>query len=291
MEIVPVLKSFRPAQWMKNLFIFAPLIFAQKLLDPLLFFKTLESFLVFCLLSSSLYIFNDLMDIEEDRLHPRKLKRPIASGEISKIQAFFIFFILCLSSLFFAFYLNRYFFIAALIYFLLQLAYSIKLKHVIILDILIVSFGFVIRVVAGGLVIDVPISSWLLICSLLLALFLSLGKRRHELLLLENRALNHRPILRDYSPYLLDQMIVVAAASALIGYCLYAISEETIEKFGSSYLILTTPFVFYGIFRYLFLVHQKRKGGSPEEILIKDIPLLTNILLWIGAVFIILYLI
>jgi 4-hydroxybenzoate polyprenyltransferase len=227
--------------------------------------------------------------LEEDRFHPKKSKRPIASGTISKYQALGIFILLSLSSLLLAFFLNRNFFAASLIYFLLQLFYSIKLKDVVILDVFIIAAGFVIRVIAGGLVIEVSLSSWLLICTILLALFLSMSKRRHELLLLEENASSHRPILKEYSAYLLDQMIAVVTASTLIAYCLYTISEETIKKFGTKNLVFSTPFVLYGIFRYLYLIHQREKGGSPEELIIKDKPLLIDILLWIGTVIVILY--
>jgi 4-hydroxybenzoate polyprenyltransferase len=164
-----------------------------------------------------------------------------------------------------------------------------KLKHIVILDAFLVASGFVIRVVAGGLVIDVPLSSWLLICSTLLALFIALSKRRHELVLLEENASNHRPILKEYSAHLLDQMISVVTASTVIAYCLYTVSEDTLRKFGTSNLIYTTPFVLYGIFRYLYLVHQKSKGGSPEELLLQDRPLLIAVFLWIATAISILY--
>ncbi len=290
MKIQAVIRSMRPTQWIKNLFIFAAIIFAQEFFDIPLFLKTFAAFLVFCILSGALYILNDLNDIDEDKLHPKKSKRPIASGEISKRHALLLFFVLSLISLFLAFWLNKYFFIAAFIYFILQLAYSLKLKHVVILDVFIIAAGFVIRVIAGGLVIEIPLSSWLLICTVMLALFLAMSKRRHELLLLEENASEHRPILMEYSPYLLDQMIAVVTASTLIAYCLYTISGETLEKFGTKNLALSIPFVLYGIFRYLYLIHQKGKGGSPEELIIKDKPLLIDILLWIGSVVFILYL-
>ena len=289
MKIRDAINSMRPTHWIKNLFIFAPLIFSLKLFDFFLLLKTVAAFLLFCILSGSLYILNDLFDREEDKLHPKKSKRPIASGTISKSEAISIFFALSIIGLFLAFWLNKYFFIAALVYFVLQIAYSIKLKHVVIVDVFIITFGFVIRVVAGGLVIEVPISSWLLICTMLLALFLAMSKRRHEIVLLEDMASNHRPILKEYSPYLLDQMIAVVTASTLIAYCLYTISAETVEKFGTTNLVFTVPFVLYGIFRYLYLTHQKGKGGSPESLIIKDKPLLINILLWAGTVFFILY--
>jgi len=289
MKIRSVIFSMRPSQWVKNLFIFAALIFSQKFFDSVPLLNTAAAFLIFCILSGALYIFNDLLDIEEDKLHPKKSKRPIASAEIGKNQAISLFITLSIISLFMASWLNKYFFIAALTYFVLQLAYSIKLKHIVIVDVFIVTVGFIIRVVAGGLVIEVPISSWLLICTMLLALFLAMSKRRQEIVVLENVASNHRPILKEYSPYLLDQMIAVVTASTLITYCLYTISAETVEKFGTTKLVFTTPFVLYGIFRYLYLVHQKGKGDSPESLIIKDKPLLINILLWVGTVVFILY--
>lgn len=289
MKIRSIINSMRPAQWIKNLFIFAALIFSQKFLDFSLVLKTGAAFLLFCFLSSSVYILNDLLDIEEDKIHPKKSKRPIASGKISKNEAISLFIALSIISLFLAFWLNEYFFIASLTYFVLQLAYSIKLKHVVIVDVFIIASGFVIRVVAGGLVIGVAISSWLLICSMLLALFLAMSKRRHEIVILEDVASNHRPILREYSPYLLDQMIAVVTASTLIAYCLYTISVKTVERFGTTNLVFTVPFVLYGIFRYLYLIHQKGKGDSPESLIIRDYPLLINILLWVGTVFLILY--
>ena len=290
MTVRAVVKSMRPAQWTKNLFVFAALIFSQRFFSAPLLLKTAGAFLSFCVISGAFYIFNDLHDREEDRAHPKKSQRPIAKGEISPSEALALFGVLAAAALAMAFLLERGFFWAVAVYFFLQIAYSLRLKQVVILDIFVIAAGFVIRVVAGGLVIGVPISSWLLICATLLALLLSMGKRRHELLLLENKAIEHRPILKEYSAYLLDQMIAVVTASTLIAYCLYTISPETVDKFGTSHLIWTTPFVLYGIFRYLYLVHLKGKGGSPEEIIIQDRPMLVNIVLWIGAVILVLYL-
>jgi 4-hydroxybenzoate polyprenyltransferase len=289
MKIKAILKSMRPAQWTKNLFVFAALVFAQKFFSVPLLSRSVAAFLVFCLTSGALYIFNDLQDREEDRAHPKKSQRPIARAEISPAAAMAVFVILAAGSLAAAFFLNRHFFVAVLVYFVLQFAYSLKLKQVVILDLFVIAAGFVIRVVAGGLVIAVPISSWLLVCTTLLALFLAMSKRRHELVLLDNRATEHRPILKEYSAYLLDQMIAVVTASTLIAYCLYTISPETVEKFGTERLVWTSPFVLYGIFRYLYLVHQKQKGGSPEELLLQDKPLLLNIVFWVVAVILILY--
>lgn len=283
MKIRALLKAMRPAQWTKNFFVFAAIIFAQRFFDLPFLVKASEAFILFCLLSGGLYIFNDLRDRKEDRSHPKKSQRPIARGEISLTEGLAAFIALSTVSLAAAFFLHRTFFLVVCIYFFLQLGYSLKLKQVVILDIFVIAAGFVIRVIAGAVVIDVPISSWLLICASLLSLFLAMSKRRHELVLLENRAIEHRPILKEYSAYLLDQMMAVVTASTLIAYCLYTISEETVAKFGTRNLVWTSGFVLYGIFRYLYLVHQKGKGGSPEEIVLQDKPLLLNIILWIGA--------
>lgn len=289
MNIKDIIRSLRPVQWTKNFFLFAALLFAQKIFDVPLFLKTLGAFVIFCLLSGSLYLVNDVLDFDEDRVHPKKSKRPIASGRVRRPQAVAAAVVLAAASLACAYVLNPRFFIAGAAYLVLQLAYSLKLKHVVILDVFLVASGFVIRVVAGGLVIDVPLSSWLLICTTLLALFIAMSKRRHELVLLEENASSHRPILREYSAHLLDQMISVVTASTVIAYCLYTVSEDTVRKFGTSNLIYTTPFVLYGIFRYLYLVHQKGKGGSPEELIIQDRPLQIAVFLWIATAVGILY--
>ncbi|MCJ7579669.1 MAG: decaprenyl-phosphate phosphoribosyltransferase [Candidatus Aminicenantes bacterium] len=289
MVLVEIFKSLRPYQWTKNLFVFAPLIFSQNVFHVPYLFKTILAFAIFCILSGAVYIWNDLRDIEEDKLHPLKSQRPLASGRLGKTPAAAAFVVFSLVALGCASLLNEAFFILALAYFLLQILYSVWLKHVVILDVLLIAAGFLLRVSAGGVVILVDISDWLLICTFLLALFIALSKRRHELVLLEKNAGNHRPILQEYSPYLLDQMISVVTASTVVAYCLYTISEETVAKFGSSRLIYTVPFVLYGIFRYLYLIHKKGEGGSPESLILKDKPFLAGILLWIISAIIILY--
>lgn len=285
-----ILLSMRPHQWIKNFFIFAPLIFSQNIFNVPLLVKTAAAFFLFCLLSGSLYIFNDLKDLEEDRHHPVKSRRALASGRLKRSAALAAFVFIGAASLLGSFFVNEYFFLMALLYVLLQMAYSFHLKHVVILDVFIVAAGFFVRVVAGGLAISVYISPWLLICTILLSLFLAMSKRRHELVLLDASASSHRPILREYSPYLLDQMIAVVTASTVIAYSLYTISEETVAKFGTTKLIYTIPFVLYGIFRYLYLVHQKSGGGTPESLIIQDKPLLIDVFLWIAAASLILYL-
>jgi len=289
MALVELFKSIRPQQWLKNLFIFAPLIFSENIFNRSMFLQSLLAFAIFCLLSGALYILNDLKDLEEDRIHPIKSKRPLAAGELKKRQAITAFVILSFISLLFASLVNEEFLWVCLVYYVLQIAYSFALKHVVILDVFIVASGFFLRVIAGAVAIQVQISPWLLICTTLLALFLALSKRRHEILLLDEEAINHRPILKEYSAYLLDQMISVVTASTVIAYCLYTISGETIEKFGTNKLILTVPFVLYGIFRYLYLIHQKAEGGTPETLILKDHPLLLDIILWIVSAALIIY--
>ena len=275
-------RALRPQQWIKNLFVYAPLIFSQNVLNQALVLRASLAFLAFCLISSAVYLLNDLRDIEEDRQHPLKAHRPLASGRLKRSTAVAALAIIAPAGFLVALLVNRSFVFIALGYFALQIAYTLWLKHVVILDIFVVASGFLLRVVAGGFAIRVYLSSWLLICTTLLALFLAMGKRRHEIVLMEGRAASHRPILKEYNIYLLDQMISVVTASTLLAYCLYTISEETVAKFGTRNLIFTVPFVLYGIFRYLYLIHQKAEGGTPESLIIRDKPLLVAIALWIG---------
>ena len=279
----------RPRQWTKNLLLFAALVFSKNLFHLPMLKDVFVAFIIFCLLSGSVYTLNDLIDLAQDRNHPKKSKRPLASGKLKPSTAIISGIILVVLSLANAFWLNTNFAWIAVGYFILQIAYSTVLKHVVILDVLAVSVGFVLRAIAGAEVIEVPISSWLLICTILLALFLALGKRRHELLLLENNAVHHRKILYEYSSGLLDQMISVATASTVVAYALYTMSTETIEKFHTDNLKYTIPFVLYGIFRYLYLIHQKSEGGSPEKILLNDKPLLMDIILYLITVWLFTY--
>lgn len=277
----------RPAQWTKNLIVFAGLIFAQKALQFDLVLKVVFAFLIFCAISGGGYIINDILDLKADINHPKKSKRSLASGKLTVGQGLTAAVVLISLSLVFAFLLDVLFGITALAYFFLNLAYSLLLKHIVIVDVMTLAVGFVLRAVAGAVVISVPISPWLLICTILLALFLGLGKRRHELILLEAEAGHHRQVLKEYSPALLDEMVSVVTASTVMAYCLYTFFSATAMK--THYLMLTIPFVLYGIFRYLYIIHQKNEGGSPEVILLTDKPLLIDILLWLIAVFVILY--
>ncbi len=279
----------RPGQWTKNLLVFAGLIFGRELFNPASVVQAMEAFVLFCGLSGVIYLLNDYADREADRKHPLKATRPIAAGVVSPRLALItavVLGILCLAG---SFWLNWRFGVVAVSYAALLSLYSGALKHIVIIDVLTIAIGFVLRAVAGAVAVGVPISHWLLTCTILLALFIALSKRRHEIVLLANEAASHRPILGEYSPYLLDQMIAVVTASTLMAYAFYAVSPETVEKFGTQNLGLTLPFPLYGIFRYLYLVHQKDGGGSPAELLATDRPLLLCVALWVVAVVLIIY--
>ncbi|MBL8141478.1 MAG: decaprenyl-phosphate phosphoribosyltransferase [Acidobacteria bacterium] len=281
--------SARPSQWTKNLIVFAGLLFGRQLLHPDAVGQAVGTFVVFCALSSAVYLVNDVMDRDADRIHPKKRHRPIASGALSVQTAVVAAAVVGGLGLAGAWFVGRGVFAIAGSYFVLLSLYSGPIKRLVILDVLTIAIGFVMRAAAGAVAIDVPISNWLLVCTILLALFLALSKRRQELVLLADGATSHRRILEEYSTALLDQMIAVVTASTLMAYALYTVSPETVAKFGTDQLIFTLPFPLYGIFRYLYLVHQKQGGGSPAEMLITDRPLLACVALWAGAVVLIVY--
>jgi 4-hydroxybenzoate polyprenyltransferase len=284
-----LLISLRPDQWTKNLLVFAGLLFAKRLFDPASVADATAAFAIFCTLSGAVYLVNDIADREIDRRHPIKARRPIASGALPVTVAASSAAVLVGGGLAGAFVVNNKLGWVAAGYLALQVLYSTTLKHIVILDVLTIAIGFVLRAVGGAFAIDVEISQWLLVCTILLALFIALAKRRHELVLLADGATGHRPILGEYSAYLLDQMIAVVTASTLVAYIFYTISPETQEKFGTSLLELTIPFPIYGIFRYLYLVHRREGGGSPAELLLTDRPLLACVALWAASVAFIIY--
>ena len=275
-----LVRTLRPEQWTKNLIVFAALMFGQKLLDVEAVSRTVAAFVVLCVLSGVVYLVNDLFDQEADRIHPTKRFRPIASGELSRGIAVAWAVALGSAALGVAAWLGPLFAVIAAAYLLLFVLYSQWLKHIVIVDVMSIAIGFVLRAVAGAAVIGVPVSDWLLVCTVLLALFLGLSKRRHELTLLADSAAGHRRILDEYNPYLLDQMISVVTASTLMAYIIYCTSQETIERFGTRNLVLTVPLPIYGILRYLYLVHRRDGGGNPSELLITDRPLLICVALW-----------
>lgn len=272
--------ALRPAQWTKNLIVFAALIFGQRLFDGGAVLRATVAFLAFCALSGVVYLVNDIVDREHDRQHPLKRLRPIAAGHLPVPLAAASGLVLVALALGASVWLGVAFTVHAVAYVLLQVAYSLALKRQVILDVLSIALGFVIRASAGGAAISVPVSQWLLVCTILLALFLALAKRRHEITLLGDDATRHRAILGEYTPYLVDQMIAVVTASTLMGYAFYTVSSDTVERFQTPWLGLTLPFPIYGIFRYLYLVHRRSQGGSPTELLLADRPLLLCVALW-----------
>jgi 4-hydroxybenzoate polyprenyltransferase len=284
-----LIKTMRPRQWTKNVFVFAALVFDKQLLIPESFLRTLGGFILFCFVSSSVYIFNDLTDIEADRQHPQKRTRPIPSGKLPLGIAWAGGLLLLAVALGCGWLLSPAFGLVVAIYFLINLAYSKWLKHVLILDVLVLAAGFVLRVDAGVRLIQVErFSPWLYVVMTLLALYLGFGKRRAELALLSDDAANHRKVLRGYSVSLLDQYIMIVSGMTIVSYSLYTFSAPNLP--ANHTMMLTIPFVVYAIFRYLYLIEVEHSGGAPEEILLSDRPFQVSMLLWAVAVLAVFYL-
>lgn len=298
-----LVSAIRPQQWTKNLALFVGIVFAQQLFTPLLFERAAIAFAAFCLASSSIYLLNDLLDLEHDRQHPVKCKRPLASGTLPVSWAIATMGMLLLAcggltlliftiplghqhDIFTPFGGGSFLFALTLAsYLLLMVLYSVRLKHIVLLDVFIIAGGFVLRILAGTVVIAVSISPWLYLVTILLSLFLALSKRRHELVILQEQASSHRQILKEYSLPLLDQLITIVAASTLIAYSLYTFQGPT----GNHRLMITIPFVLYGMFRYLYLVYMRKEGGSPEEVLLRDPHMLGTVVLCTVIIIIVLY--
>lgn len=275
-----VLESLRPRQWTKNVLLLAGIVFGRRLFDLHALAEAGLAFVVFCVLSGVVYLLNDVADRDQDRGHPLKMHRPVASGALSVTAAVGIAGVLGVGGLAGAALLGWRFFALSATYVVMFALYSAYLKHFAIVDVLVIALGFVLRAAAGAVAVNVEISHWLLVCTFLLALFMALAKRRHELVLLADVASLHRRSLGEYEPGLLDQMIAITAAAALIAYVLYTTSSETELRFGTQLLGLTIPFPVYGIFRYLYLVHRRDGGGSPIDLLLLDRPLLACVTLW-----------
>jgi len=284
-----ILQSLRAEQWVKNAFIFPALIFSKNLLHLDLLVQVSIGFFLFCFASSSVYIFNDIRDRDHDREHPEKSKRPIAAGLLRVEVIGGIAFLLAAFSLAAAYWINRSFFAVLAAYVIINVLYTVRLKNIVILDVMCIASGFVLRVLAGTILAGVAATDWLYICTITISLFLGFSKRRQELSASRENAEKQRKVLADYSVPFLDQMISVATACTVMSYTLYTISPVTVERFGTSNLLFTIPFVLYGIYRYLYLIHQKGMGGNPAKALLNDIPLLLNGFLWIAAVVWIIY--
>jgi 4-hydroxybenzoate polyprenyltransferase len=283
------LRALRPRQWTKNGVILAPLLFAKSATDPHSVVRALGAVAAFCLLASGIYVLNDWLDRDRDRLHPEKRHRPIAQGLVGRGGAFSFLALLWLLGGALSAWLGPGFAAFAGTYVVAQVLYSFWLKHVAILDVFIIALGFVLRVASGGAAIDVPVSNWLFLCTLLLAVFLGFAKRRHELSSLAEDATSHRANLSDYSVPMLDQMLSIVAAACIVAYALYTVSPQTVEHVGSDGLKYTVPCVLYGIFRYLFLIHRRNAGGSPERVLLSDAPLLLAIAVYLAIAGAVLY--
>ncbi len=287
--VAALIRCMRPWQYTKNVLVFAALMFARRMSDPDALLRSVEAFVLFCMVSSSVYLLNDIRDREEDRRHPEKRRRPIASGALSSRLAGAAAAVLAVAGLGGSFAINTGLGSVTSAYFGLQMLYQVGLKEIVIIDVFCIAAGFVLRAVAGAEAIDVVISPWLLICTMLLALFLGLAKRRAELMLLEEEAGGHRGTLRKYNIEMVDQLIPVMAACTLMAYCLYTISARTVSELGSTRLMYTIPFVIYGLFRYVYLIHRHGHGGAPDRTLLSDRPLLANIALYALVSMIIIY--
>jgi 4-hydroxybenzoate polyprenyltransferase len=284
-----LIKTMRPKQWPKNVFVFAALVFDRKLLDPVWFGRTLAAFLLFCLLSSTVYLINDLADIEKDRQHPKKRNRPLASGRLPRRVAILAATAFGIVGLSLSFLLDMMFGVVAVLYLGLMILYTFRLKNIVIVDVMTIAAGFVLRVAAGVVVIPVErFSPWLYVCMTLLALFMAVGKRRHELTLLAGDAGNHRAILEEYNIQFLDDMIGLVTSTTVIAYSLYTFSAPNLP--ANHTMMLTIPFVLYGLFRYLYLVRVKGLGGAPEDLVLHDRPLLATVALFGLSAVLILYL-
>lgn len=286
-SVAPYILAMRPKQWMKNVLVFAALVFSDNLFDLGRITDVLIAFVCFCMASSAVYLLNDLRDQESDRLHPTKRFRPIAAGQVAPEHAMVMTPVLAVAALGMGFYLTPAFAAVLAAYMLLNLSYSLYLKHLVIIDVFSISAGFVLRAAGGAVVLGVPISPWLYVCSIVLSLFIGFGKRRNELILLEDDASSHRKNLDEYSASLLDQYIVVTAGATVMAYSLYTVFAENLP--ANHLMMATIPFVLYGIFRYLFLVHQRQEGGAPEQVILTDLPLLGAVFFWGLASVLILY--
>jgi 4-hydroxybenzoate polyprenyltransferase len=288
-KIKAILKLIRPYQWSKNVLVFGGLIFSGSLTHFHTLLISFLAFIIFCLISSAVYIINDILDLEKDKLHPLKKDRPLAAGIIKTPFAILLLILFLGISLTGAFLLDFEFALVIIAYFIINFFYSIGLKKIVILDVMMVSAGFLLRALAGCEVINVRPSPWLFLCSLVLALFISFGKRRNEMYILGEDASKHRLNLQEYSMYFLDMMMTICATATIVTYSLYTMASETVIRFRTSNLIYTTPFVMFGVFRYFFLVQQKNSGGDPTRLLVHDYPSIINVVLWIITVAFIIY--
>lgn len=285
--IINLLELMRPKQWIKNFFVFGALIFSYSFLNLNENISSLIAFLLFCLISSTVYIMNDILDVEKDRVHPKKRFRPIASGAISIKQASIALIVLLSISMISSFMINKSLFFILVLYFINNIFYSFKIKNIVILDVISIAIGFILRVIAGGVAIDVSLSGWILLCTFFISLFLGFEKRRNEIIKLEGRANEHRKILDDYSDELLKQFSDITLTCTVISYAMY-----TFVAYENPYMMITNVFVVYGLFRYKYLSMKKGEGGSPTETVLTDKSIIIDVILWaITSIIILLYIV
>ncbi len=281
--LLPLLRLMRPYQWVKNTFVFAGLLFGHAWHDQAAVMQVMMAFAAFCLVSSAIYTLNDLVDVEQDKQHPKKRLRPLASGEVSVFAAILLAVLLGTAGLLLAYLASPVVLLILAGYALMNIAYSLRLKHVVILDVFIIATGFMLRLLAGTLGVGIPPSQWLLLCGLMVTLFLGFAKRRAEIIALTEDKAAHRRVLAHYSPVLLDKMIGITASGVIMSYSLYTMNADTIRIHGTSNLIYTVPFVMYGMFRYIYLLHHQSRGGDPSHDLVRDPHLFISLGAWLLA--------
>jgi decaprenyl-phosphate phosphoribosyltransferase len=288
--IFAAIKLIRPKQWLKNGFVFAPLVFAKELFQPEPLLLTFRTFAMFCLTASMVYIINDTIDVEADRAHPKKKYRPIAAGTISIPVAYGILVLLLGLDILLAIGMPDKFLLLLGTYFLMNIAYTFKLKEVFLLDVFVIAAGFMLRVLGGAYAINVYVSSWLILCTLFISLFLGFAKRRGEIVATQKAgAMSERKVLQHYSLDVLDQMLTITAAGTVISYALYTVAPRTVTVFGTDKLIYTTVFVMYGVFRYMHLIHTTEAVENPAAVVSSDFPIIANVLLWIASCVVLIY--
>ena len=271
----------RPYHWIKNMFVFAPLVFSGQFMQIKMCLRTTLAFVCFCMVSSAIYAINDVCDRAEDQQHPIKKYRPIASGLTAPGTAILLSLTLIILALVLACMLNKYVVLSLVLYIAINIAYSLAVKHIVILDVLTIAFGFVLRIAGGGMAISVIPSYWLVLCTVMISIFLGFTKRRVELLAVNSENNNTRPVLKDYSIAFLDQVISMVTGATIIAYALYTVDAHTQMVLGTRAMLLTLPFVIYGLLRYIYIIYHLKQGADPVETLIRDIPTIINLLLWV----------
>ncbi|NFM74782.1 decaprenyl-phosphate phosphoribosyltransferase [Clostridium botulinum] len=285
MDIKGIIALMRPKQWIKNFFVFAAIIFSGNLTNEIILKNNIITFILFCLTSSTIYILNDIVDLEKDKKHPEKKNRPLPSGRVSKSTAIIMSIVILFTVLFCSYkFVDYKIMYIYLLYIVMNIFYCFKLKNVVILDVMVITFGFVLRMESGSLATKVSVSPWLFLCTILLSLFLALNKRKSEIITLKDNRGSHRKILEEYSVELIDNMLTIVTPSILISYCIYTFSSVQSKR-----MMYTIPFVLYGIFRYQYLMNNHNLGGKPEDVFGKDKPFLVNMVLWVISVVVIIY--